>query len=739
MIADFTETGELQFSVDARLLRELGERLVRRPETALIELIKNSYDADARECCVERLADRIVVSDDGTGMTLEDFATSWMRIGTASRASHGTSRRFGRAITGEKGIGRFSVRFLGEKLELDTVAIDQIRGRKTRLRASFHWPEYDASQDLGTIPVLYELTAVPDGTQTGTRLEISRLRPAAYKINESQVRTASIGLVSPLRSLMSIPSTRGEVVDAGFRLAFGGTTDSSGDIAEPILNAFTLRARLVVADGRLTLQVHERGNLRPEFEIAETVPARFGNLVADIRFFPRRSGSFRGLGVDGRVAHTWIKDNSGVAVFDRDFRVSPYGEHGDDWLRLSADAAQNARKPRSRLAKKHFPMTESEQTSTADNWMLRLPLSSQLVGVVQVAGTRGSASADEEGLVAAADREGFVANDAYLELWDHVRGAAEAIAMVDRRLQKRDEEAERERRLQSLQAEAAAAAEAIEKNPSLPVAEKRRLIAAITSMAADASAYETATRQKVRQLETMSLLGVVAGFMTHEFGVALAELDTAYQILCKAVALLPDSEIDLERFALARKRLSEFTGYSTAYIRGSRGTPEKPFPALPRVKHVRNTFAAYAAERHVQLEIDIDKGLDAPLVPTSLYDGIVLNLFTNALKAVTGATSGPNPRLIRFHAWNEKGSHILEVCDTGVGVPEVLRERVFDPLFTTTDSRNDPLGSGMGLGLALVRASAEAFGGKVRLVDPPPGFSTCARVQFPLLPQEVVS
>jgi signal transduction histidine kinase len=114
----------------------------------------------------------------------------------------------------------------------------------------------------------------------------------------------------------------------------------------------------------------------------------------------------------------------------------------------------------------------------------------------------------------------------------------------------------------------------------------------------------------------------------------------------------------------------------------------------------------------------------------TLYSGVALNLFTNGLKAVTGSTDS-DPR-IAVRAWNERGAHVLEVSDTGVGIPPTLRERVFDPLFTTTASRNDPLGSGMGLGLSLVRRTVEAFGGKVNVVDPPAGFNTTVRVTFPV-------
>lgn len=176
--------------------------------------------------------------------------------------------------------------------------------------------------------------------------------------------------------------------------------------------------------------------------------------------------------------------------------------------------------------------------------------------------------------------------------------------------------------------------------------------------------------------------------------------------------------------------------YSSAYIRGSRATPARPYPALPRLRHVRGSFEQYAHERGVTIDSSIAPDLPAPLVPTSLYDGILLNLLTNALKATTVVAEKDARRVILFRAWNEKEWHHLEVADTGVGIPIFLRERIFDPLFTTTESNNDPLASGMGLGLALVKASVEAFGGTVRVIEPPPGFSTSIQVRLPLEAEE---
>ena len=81
------DSGSIAFQTEGRLLQELGERLVAKPQIALVELVKNSYDADAITCTVS-LANRnrsLIVTDDGIGMTYEHFATRWMRIATSGK------------------------------------------------------------------------------------------------------------------------------------------------------------------------------------------------------------------------------------------------------------------------------------------------------------------------------------------------------------------------------------------------------------------------------------------------------------------------------------------------------------------------------------------------------------------------------------------------------------------------------------------------------------------------------
>jgi signal transduction histidine kinase len=732
------DQGTLSFTIESRLLRELGERLVKQPEVAIVELIKNAYDADATECDIAYEGDKsITVKDDGAGMTLARFKDGWMRIGTSSKGETPVSQRYARRITGEKGIGRFAVRFLGRALHLESVADDVKLGHRTRLVADFNWTSFDKHEDLGKIRVPYSLARVSNATTTGTTLVIEKLRAQADDLDLRRVRTESIGVLTPLRSLFhrAEPSLdekdHTSTSDPGFMLTIQQGEDApEEDVAVAILDAYVLRAVLKVDGTKLDLKIYRRGRRSSYMSIVDTYENDIGHLRADIRFFPRRKGVFANTAVDGRRAYTWIKQNSGVAVFDRDFRVQPYGAPYDDWLQLAADAARNERDPRSSIAKKHFPMSAEVRVDTAENWMLRLPQSAQLVGIVQVEGRRADAG-DENGLVASADREGFVANRAFEQLQDVVRGAVEAIAQSDRRLQRDEEEAERAARLESIRQETQAAIKEVEASATIGSADKARIVAAIVQTQELVERHEESARERERQLEVMSLLGVVAGFMTHEFGTALQELKDAQSQLRALAHSAPEFVGVEESLAHHIKNLTEFVTYSSGYIVGSKVTPTDPYPVRPRIQQMVRIFGQYANERRIEVDLTVERDLLAPLVPVSLYNGIALNLYTNALKAVT-ARSGHGRRVIAFRAWNDQQSHYLEVSDTGVGIPTALRERVFDPLFTTTDSRRDPLGSGMGLGLALVQRGVAAFGGRVDVVDPPPEFVTCVRVRLPL-------
>lgn len=732
------EKGELRFSVESRILREIGERLVKQPEVALLELIKNSYDADARSCIVDASdPDLLIVTDDGHGMTIAQFKKNWMRVGTSSKASKAVSKHFKRSITGEKGIGRFAVRFLGDRLTVHSVAEDE-DGRRTKLEVTFDWPALDKFEDLGMAEVPYRLSVASVDEPLGTTLRIEDLKVDIGEIDWRQIKTGSIGVVSPLRSLIDqvnpeySPNRKfRRVVDPGFELVVQHEGDSSDetDLATEILESYVLKATLELKGSRLTVAVWERGQDEPEIYIVETIDNKVGLLRADIRFFPRRKGTFDSVPIDGRRAYGWVNENSGVAVFDRGFRVLPYGVNEDDWLLLAADAARNRREPRSSLSLKHFPMQSAEKADPKLNWMLRLPQPAQLIGIVQIRGRRSS-DAGDIGLVAAADREGFVDNAAYRQLSDIVRASAELIAVADRRIQQREEERKRQHTVEQAKVKTREAIEEIESLRDIPAQQKRRLVSMLVESQQSIELQQEVSSKRHAQLEVMSLLGVIAGYMTHEFGMAIDDLTRSLGHLQQLAKRDPRFVEDAKMLSVRIDRLKEFSKYSRAYVESARHGSIASFKILPRVRRVIRLLGNYAEERSIEIENSIENDLMSPGVPVTLYDGILQNLYTNALKAVS-SRRGDSARRIAFRAWNDTKHHYLQVSDTGIGIPDALQERIFEPLFSTTDMNSDPLGSGMGLGLSLIKSGAEAFGGRVELVTPPAGFSTCVQVRFP--------
>lgn len=732
--------GTMALSIEGRVLRELGERLVKHPEVAVVELIKNAYDADATTCTIRyQRQNAIVVQDDGHGMTLDRFSRGWMRIGTSAKEATTLSEKYGRPVTGEMGIGRFAVRFLGRHLRLDSIADDPSRGLRTHLRATFDWPEFDRQEDLGEVTVPYRLYRASPDTRTGTTLSMTNLRPEAEGLNFNTICTGAIGILTPLQSLFHEPPPapapdEDDDADPGFSLRVPNE-EQSDDVASQILSAFVLRATVHLTDNQLDLKVYRRGVDEPYLRIVDSYGNSISPLHADIRFFPKRKGAFTNMPVDGRRARSWVSDNHGVAVYDRGFRVAPYGYATDDWLEMiQADVARRQRNPRSAIAMKHFPMEQSVRLTESQNWMLRLPQSAQLVGLVEVQGRRVQHLVGDvdEGLVASADREGFVQNGAFREMYDVVRGAIEAVAFVDRQLQAQQEQEEHDQLIDDIKAETEDAIAEIRANPSIAETDKERIVDVLLRTETLATQHDQGAKTREQQLLTMSLLGIVAGFMTHEFGAALQEVEDAKKELLE----LDDPALEPRIAALSRhsERMREFVAYSTGFIRGSRLTPNQPYNVLPRLTHVMRTFEEYATRRSIHVDILASRGLAAPLVPASLYDGIALNLYTNALKGVTAKVGAQSER-ISFRAWNEAEWHYLEVSDTGIGIPSAMYERVFDPLFTTTAEGADPLGSGMGLGLTFVRRSVEAFSGTAEVLAPPPGFSTTVRVRLPLHPR----
>ena len=159
----------LRWRFDVNTFRLLGRELITDRVTAVFELVKNCYDANATSVTVDlvnvsskKKEDRkIIISDNGIGMSFVDIRDKWMVVGTNSKRTKPFSDPpFNRKLVGEKGVGRFAVDKLGERLVIHTKQVDE----KDWLDVTINWDEYESENlhHIGNHKIPFLVCLIPD-------------------------------------------------------------------------------------------------------------------------------------------------------------------------------------------------------------------------------------------------------------------------------------------------------------------------------------------------------------------------------------------------------------------------------------------------------------------------------------------------------------------------------------------------------------------------------------------------
>lgn len=167
------------FKVTARVLAHLGEDLIKDESIALLELVKNSYDAGASLCNVNFQFDiwgnleQITISDNGHGMDLDVIENVWLVIGTDNKKQIVDNKTSGRLPLGEKGIGRLGVHKLGNEILLNS---------KTNTSAEVYvhidWEKLIRSKEIDDFQIDYGYSEKQTflDNKTGTTIIINKLK-----------------------------------------------------------------------------------------------------------------------------------------------------------------------------------------------------------------------------------------------------------------------------------------------------------------------------------------------------------------------------------------------------------------------------------------------------------------------------------------------------------------------------------------------------------------------------------
>jgi hypothetical protein len=435
-------TKSISFRPKARIMRTLGQELISSEVVAVIELVKNAYDADATHVLIKFSGDLtadngcVEVIDNGHGMTLNVVERAWMEPATGFKRDQRVSPQKKRKLLGEKGVGRFAASRLAKELTLITKTKDEAK----EVYALFDWEQFDAeSQYLDEILMLVETRPAQEISQAyfssvfgmkapnlgdhGTILRMQRLYREWSREDFLKLRKGLSRLISPFSNLddfsimLSLPEPfrdlSHEIMPPDIirhpHYSIKGDIDTDGgyqidvEINEIGLNRslkgyFTrIEGRNGLALEKLSEEVMEKMQQEPSkyplFKKITTGPFSFEMRIWD-RDRQALTGYSQKTGMGIREIRHELDELAGVNIYRDGFRVLPYGEPHNDWLRLDIRRVQ---KPTEKLS------------------------NNQILGYISISGEENPGFKDQS------NREGLYENQSLDDLRDIVIASIEEI------------------------------------------------------------------------------------------------------------------------------------------------------------------------------------------------------------------------------------------------------------------------------------------------------------------------
>jgi signal transduction histidine kinase len=720
----------VRFSVDAGVIDRLGTELVARQETAVSELVKNSYDADAKKVVLkfedsDSVGGTLFIDDDGLGMTKDQLVNGFMRISSTDKLRNPLSERFNRKRAGQKGIGRFAVQRLGEKLTITTQTLED----DFALVLTIDWNQYQGDTDL--INITNKIITVPKRKEEGTTLKIEWLKDRWSQAAIKRIYRYVSAIIQPfpLSEQDEGVNDNNETIDPGFKTIFKKLeNDKSITIADE--SSMIYDHALAEIEGWIDdnglgiysviskqLKIEEYGEIGSD---PDDMSKPFSELKK-IRF--KAYYYIYNKGLIPKMHETSIKSLSktsgGIRLYRNGFRVLPYGEPKNDWLKLDASANQRSFLPVHsnnnffgfvELADtdKIFNETSSREGLMENEALIQLQnfvYRTLMTCVLKVAEVRNIK------IVSGQKKEGTL----YEKIEVRIKDIAHTIEVLDLELEKEEGNIQvkrkRKKTLQKLQKD-------IKEIAALQKEETNKML------------------QEKSMLRVLSSVGITIGQFIHEVRDYLINMESDVNFLLEK---LSSDTVLLERVLILEKNITTFQSYTSYFDNVISQNVVRELKPI----EIQNTSESFWASIHndseksdIKFNIPVRNGFYLYTLPMhpSEWSSILFNFYTNAKKAIKRTQNNGE---IKIECGSNEKYVYLEFSDTGDGISVENEERIFDEFFTTTspnslediDASNEITGTG--LGLKIVKDIISSYRGNIQVVSPKEGFSTCLRIEIP--------
>ncbi|MDU7780915.1 MAG: ATP-binding protein [Aeromonas caviae] len=769
-ILDQEEKEKINFSVDNRLIKELGEKLVTRNYLALAELIKNSYDADSDKVEVifkdvksSTSSGKIIIRDYGIGMTWDQFINNWMRVSTDNKENHPVSLKYGRKKSGSKGIGRFSCQKLASSINIKTISETTTPNIVQVTIVDVEWDNFVDGQDLvKTFCDATRFYTKKENVTLGTELTLKGLKQDWNQLsyNNLQRQLASLSISSPTRR-------DGYIEDPGFDISVSADEFESQDykLSEKVLDSGWGRVQGSVSeDGTVEINFHGKLIGKREHCLADKFH-ELKHAKFDITFISDKKSYQRNPQLMTLQQMRQIRElYSGVKVYSEGFRVYPYGQPGDDWLGLDRDVGRR----KAKIDNLELRKIAAGYGLDTGRTMLDLFSNRAIIGSVNI-DTNLNPSFEIK-----LNREGFVSNPAFSMLTKLLRYIVEWMTIQYSYFkfiyaEQEKESAEREliehlstpsdEKPQHIHFQQALSAILNEVKQSIDLATDGTSSKEIASeeyipnprsknIIEAASKYiqkeYDSNKNELTLLRAIASTGPLFFVFAHEFKSLVSRLDTdagKIEQWCQTNGQNTDSWLlDIATsLRTSRKRFLSLENLIGVFA-STHKTDLKKIKIKDAVEKVCDGFEFITSGSAIKIDYSsIDERLKSKDISDAALYSILVNLISNSIKAVMAK----GVREIKIRASrNDKLSIFIE--DKGIGLSKDKWDDVFLPLVTDPSGEmykelygqagNDELavlGRGTGLGLTIVKGMVQDSGGTVSFTPPSAGWSTCIEVKLP--------
>ncbi len=354
-----TEGKKLYFDVSTGLKRVLGRELITDDEVAIFELVKNSFDADAKQVNIYFGNESVIVADNGDGMSYEDLNDKWLFVAYSAKREHGPEKDFRDTVAerghyaGSKGIGRFSSDRLGREIVLQTRPKRPKGGVVHKLVIDWQRFERDDKEHFGKVPVVYTeakdfelpsaLRKFAENLEHGTTVEVRKLKHLWNRARILDLKSSLAKLINPFGDKgdrFSINIVAPDEATGDKQVRAEATKAKEEPLAKDIVNGRignfifselqekTTFIRVEILQEQISTTLTDRGEV--VYKIREPNPypqlARSG-FACEIYYLNHSAK----LTFARRVGLPSVQFGS-VFLFRNGFRVYPIGEDGNDWF-----------------------------------------------------------------------------------------------------------------------------------------------------------------------------------------------------------------------------------------------------------------------------------------------------------------------------------------------------------------------------------------------------------------------